>query len=82
MEALTSRTSIMSHDQPLYGELVIPFNAENQSESHEAALRKAEELRSMIEKAAYCLAEKRGFIPGHELEDWLEAEMQILRSLK
>jgi len=72
----------MSHDQPLYGELVIPFNAENQTQNHEVIIRKAEALRSMIEKAAYQLAEKRGFIPGHELEDWLEAETQILRSLK
>ncbi len=72
----------MSHDQPLYGELVIPFNAENQTHSHEAIASKAEELRSMIEKAAYQLAEKRGFIPGHELEDWLEAEIQVLRSLR
>jgi hypothetical protein len=29
-----------------------------------------------IEKAAYHLAEKRGFAPGHELEDWLTAERQ------
>jgi hypothetical protein len=72
----------MSQYQPLYRELVIPFNAESQTQSHEAIAGKAEELRSMIERAAYLLAEKRGFIPGHELEDWLNAEVQILRSLK
>lgn len=72
----------MSQDQPLYGELVIPFNTENPSESHAAAVRKAEEMRSRIEEAAYRLAEKRGFIPGYELDDWLEAEIQVLRSLK
>lgn len=71
----------MSHDQPLYGEQIIPFNAENQTQNHEAAARKAEELRPMIEEAAYHLAEKRGFIPGHELEDWQEAEIHILRTL-
>jgi hypothetical protein len=27
--------------------------------------------------AAYFIAEKRGFEPGHELEDWLAAEAQI-----
>jgi hypothetical protein len=31
----------------------------------------------MIAEAAYYCAEKRGFAPGHELEDWLEAEAQI-----
>ena len=30
-----------------------------------------------IETAAYYLAEKRGFAPGHELEDWLTAERQL-----
>lgn len=30
--------------------------------------------RSMVEEAAYYLAEQRGFEPGHELKDWLQAE--------
>jgi len=33
--------------------------------------------RLMIAEAAYYCAEKRGFEPGHELEDWLEAEARI-----
>lgn len=37
-----------------------------------AALRQA-----MIADAAYFRAEKRGFAPGHELEDWLAAEMEV-----
>lgn len=31
----------------------------------------------MIAEAAYYRAERRGFTPGHELEDWLVAEMEI-----
>ncbi len=31
----------------------------------------------MIAEAAYYCAEKRGFEPGHELDDWLEAEARI-----
>jgi hypothetical protein len=31
----------------------------------------------MIATAAYYLAERRNFEPGHELDDWLEAERQI-----
>jgi hypothetical protein len=31
----------------------------------------------MIAEAAYYCAEKRGFVPGHEMEDWLEAEARI-----
>jgi hypothetical protein len=36
-----------------------------------------EPLRSAIAEAAYYKAEKRGFTPGHELSDWLEAEIEI-----
>jgi hypothetical protein len=71
-----------SHERPLYGELVIPFNAENHKHARDASLRKAEELRPKIEEAAYHLAEQRGFASGHELEDWLDAETEILRNLK
>jgi hypothetical protein len=31
----------------------------------------------MIAVAAYYLAERHAFEPGHEIEDWLEAEKQI-----
>lgn len=30
-----------------------------------------------IEVAAYFIAEKRGFAPGHELDDWLAAEREV-----
>lgn len=33
--------------------------------------------RSMIAEAAYHIAERRGFEPGHEVEDWLHAEKEI-----
>jgi len=32
---------------------------------------------AMIAEAAYYRAERRGFQPGHELEDWLVAESEI-----
>jgi hypothetical protein len=34
------------------------------------------ERERMIAEAAYYRAEKRHFAPGHELEDWLEAEAE------
>ena len=37
---------------------------------------------AMIAEAAYYCAERRGFAPGHELEDWLRAEGEITRSLR
>lgn len=36
-----------------------------------------ESLHAAIAEAAYYRAEKRGFEPGHELDDWLAAEMEI-----
>jgi hypothetical protein len=31
----------------------------------------------MIAKAAYLRAERRGFVPGFEEEDWLTAEKEV-----
>ena len=42
----------------------------------------AEERWRMVATAAYHRAEKRGFQPGHEVEDWLAAEREIDAVLK
>jgi Protein of unknown function (DUF2934) len=34
-------------------------------------------LRESIAVAAYHLAERRGFAPNHEKEDWLQAEAEV-----
>jgi len=36
-----------------------------------------DEFREMVAVNAYYRAEKRGFKPGQELDDWLEAEHEI-----
>jgi hypothetical protein len=36
-----------------------------------------EEFREMVSERAYSKAEKRGFEPGHAMEDWIEAEHEI-----
>ncbi len=36
-----------------------------------------EDLRAAIAEAAYYRAEKRGFEPGYEVSDWVEAEQEI-----
>jgi hypothetical protein len=41
------------------------------------AANRAAERRELIETAAYFRAQKRGFEPGHELEDWFAAETEI-----
>lgn len=47
----------------------------------EAASRAASR-RSMVAEAAYYRAERRGFLPGHELEDWFAAEIEIGNSMQ
>ena len=42
----------------------------------------ADARRAMIAERAYLRAEKRGFAPGHETEDWLAAEVEIDLLLK
>ena len=36
-----------------------------------------DDVHHMIAEAAYYLAERRGFEPGHEIDDWLEAQAQV-----
>ena len=42
----------------------------------------AEDRRAMIAEAAYLRAERRGFAPGQEAEDWLAAEIEVDALLK
>ena len=41
-----------------------------------------DDRRAMIAEAAYLRAERRGFTPGHETEDWLAAEVEVDALLK
>ena len=41
-----------------------------------------EDRRAMIAEAAYLRAERRGFAPGHETEDWFAAEVEVDALLK
>jgi len=39
----------------------------------------ADEVRKLISEAAYYRAKQRGFAPGHEEEDWIQAEAEVMR---
>ena len=41
-------------------------------------VRDESQLTQEIAEAAYYLAERRGFEPGFELDDWLAAEAEVL----
>jgi len=36
-----------------------------------------EQRAALIAESAYFRAQKRGFIPGHETQDWLAAEAEV-----
>ena len=38
-----------------------------------------EELQRLVAEAAYFRAQRRGFAPGYELQDWVEAEAEVKR---
>jgi len=40
------------------------------------------ELMEMISEAAYYRAEKRGFSPGLEADDWVQAEAEVMARLQ
>lgn len=37
----------------------------------------AEEVYRLIQESAYFKAKARGFAPGHEVQDWIEAEAEV-----
>ena len=41
-----------------------------------------EDIRRRIEMAAYLKAKARGFQPGYEQQDWLEAEAEVKERLR
>jgi len=45
--------------------------------SNGAPERVPDEVQNMIEVAAYYIAQRRGFEPGHEIDDWLAAQAQV-----
>ena len=59
----------------------VPKKPTARKKKTEAAVASAD-VGGMIATAAYYLAERRNFAPGHELEDWIEAEKQIKTLLK
>ncbi len=40
--------------------------------------KSSEDTRRRIAEAAYFRAKQRNFEPGHELEDWVEAESEVI----
>ena len=52
------------------------------ADAPETAVAAPAQRLAMIAEAAYYRAEQRGFEPGYEVQDWLEAERDIDLALK
>jgi hypothetical protein len=58
-----------------------PIAQQRESAGKAVETSDAEKREVMIRLAAYSFYERRGFVAGHELEDWLQAEMEVERQL-
>ena len=47
-----------------------------------AAKLSPEDVYRLIQESAYFKAKARGFAPGHEVQDWIEAEAEVRRRLE
>ena len=54
-----------------------PRNPRSSATSDPRAQLSAEARHALIAEAAYLRAERRGFTPGGETEDWLAAEAEV-----
>jgi hypothetical protein len=56
--------------------------AKVQNENPEIREPNEEDIRRLIAEAAYYRAERRGFTPGSEEQDWCEAEREVRDNLR
>ncbi len=62
---------------PRLAEKEAEFLQQSASYFEEISEQDIDDVREAIAKSAYFKAEKRGFQPGYEVPDWLEAEAEI-----
>ena len=54
---------------------------EREASGNTTAPLSPEEVYRLIQESAYFKAKARGFAPGHEVQDWIEAEQEVRRRL-
>ena len=71
------RSKANSHSQNAEAQPEIDSTTAIKVTRHDVEPLTDEQRRELIAVAAYYLAERRNFEPGHETEDWLTAELQV-----
>ena len=61
------------------GEEITETSDTTEASSPPGSLYTKDELQQLIATAAYHKAQKRGFGPGYEDQDWITSEQEILR---
>ncbi len=56
---------------------VVPVSGQSRYSQMAQMMLERDIRHQMIAQAAYFRAQRRGFEPGHELEDWLAAEAEV-----
>jgi hypothetical protein len=72
-----NRSRTNSHSQKAEAQPEIDSTAVIKVTRQDAEPLGDEQRRELIAVAAYYLAERRNFEPGHETEDWLAAELYV-----
>lgn len=74
MEPIVAKSEVNSAPIPVIGnELAL------ESDSSEV---EDEDKLSRIAVSAYFKAEARGYEPGHEMQDWLDAEAEVMKKFR
>jgi len=56
--------------------------ADGKASGNTGAKLSPEEVYRLIQESAYFKAKERGFQPGHEVQDWIEAEAEVRTRLQ
>ena len=79
MESIVAKQQVDSVPIPIIG---IEPALESACRELNSSETEGEDKLSCIAVAAYYKAEARGYEPGHEMQDWLDAEAEIMEKLK
>jgi hypothetical protein len=72
---MRSETRTAAESDPAH--TVVPISGQSRYSQLARMMLERDIRHEMIAQAAYFRAQRRGFEPGHELEDWLAAEAEV-----
>jgi hypothetical protein len=52
-------------------------NSSTPKANENSQIKWGDELHALIEERAYFKSQSRGYEPGHEIQDWIDAEAEI-----